>query len=293
MERMLSNKKTIVSFILPAILLFLCIQILPIFISGYYSLHNWDGMSEKTYIGIQNYANLFTSRSLGFIPALLNSFKYAFFAVFLQLPLALMLALLLTSGVKGERFFVTVFFIPVLISTTVTGQLFVRMYNYDYGIINKLLISMGLEGLKQKWLADPKLALYCVFVPMVWQFIGYHMLLMYAAIRTISSEVLEAAEIDGAGFWQRTFKIIIPQIKHTLRVCLIFALTGALKMFDLVNVMTDGGPIRSSEVPATLMIREIFTRYHYGLGSSISIIIILECFIASVLIRSFMKVEEL
>ena len=293
MNKMLSNKKAILIFMLPATLMFLCVQILPIFMSGYYSLFDWDGMSEKTFIGFENYVTLFKSKTIGFPAALGNSFKYAFFAVFLQLPLALLLALILSSGVPGEKVFVSIFFIPVLISTSVTGQLFVRIYNGDYGILNKLLEAVGLESLKSTWLANPKQSLYCVFVPMVWQFIGYHMLLLYAAIKTISTDILEAATIDGAGFWKRSFKITIPLIKPTLRVCLIFALTGALKMFDLVNVMTDGGPIHSSEVPATLMVRQIFTQYHYGRGSAIALFIIMECFLVSVLIRKFVKVEEL
>ena len=293
MKQMLSNKRAILIFMLPASLFFLCVQILPIFMTGYYSLLDWNGMSDGIFIGFQNYTDLFTMRSLGFSAALINSFKYAFFAVFLQLPIALFLALMLTSGVKAERFFVSVFFIPVLISTSVTGQLFVRIYNSDYGILNRLLTAVGLQTWTRSWLADPNLALYCVFVPMVWQFVGYHMLLMYASIRTISTEIMEAATIDGAGFWRRSFKITIPLIRPTLRICLIFALTGALKMFDLVNVMTDGGPMRASEVPATLMVRQIFTQYHFGRGSAIAVWIIAECFLASLLVRKFMKVEEL
>ena len=292
MDKMLRDWKAILIFMLPASALFIGIIIGPIFMSTYYSLLDWDGVSKKVFIGLENYRRIFVNPSEGLLPAAGNSFAYAGCAVFIQLPIALMFALVLSSGIKGEKFYISIYFIPVLVSTAVTGLLWQRVYDMQYGLLNNFLKAVGLSSWTHPWLADPKTALGCVFVAQLWQNIGYHMLLMYASIRTISSEITEAALIDGASFWQSSFRIVIPLIKPMLRVCLIFAVVGALKMFDLVYVMTEGGPVRSTEVPSTLMMVTIFRRILYGRGSALAMTIIMECFLFAFLIRKFFKVED-
>lgn len=145
MDKVRKNKTAIFVFLFPSALLFLAIIILPIFMSGYYSLLDWDGITSGTFVGIQNYIELFTEKSLGFGPTVRNAFIFAGLSVFLQLPLALLLALTLAKGIKGERFFVAVFFIPVLLSTTVIGQLWMKIYNPQYGIVNSFLHAVGLD----------------------------------------------------------------------------------------------------------------------------------------------------
>ncbi len=292
MDKLLRDKKAIILFMLPATALFLGVIILPILMSARYSLLDWNGMSAGTFVGLDNFVRLFTDAKEGFMAAAVNSFTYALCAVFIQLPIALLFALILASGVKGEKLYITVFFVPVLISTVVTGQLWMRVYDMQYGILNRLLNFLGLHSWTNAWLANPKTAMGCVFVALVWQFIGYHMLLMYAAIKTISPEISEAARIDGAGFVQASLRIIIPLIKPMIRVCLIFAVVGALKMFDLVYIMTGGGPARATEVPSTLMVTTIFRRNLYGYGSAMAVFIILECFLFAYLIRKSVRVEE-
>jgi raffinose/stachyose/melibiose transport system permease protein len=249
-------------------------------------------MSKAVFIGFGNYIRIFTDANEGFFAAARNSLSYAVCAVFIQLPTALTFALALSNGVKGEKIFITAFFIPVLISTVVTGQLWMRIYDMQYGLLNRFLNALGLSSWTQPWLANPKTALGCVFIALLWQFIGYHMLLMYASIKTIPPEITESAHIDGAGFWQTSFRIVIPLIKPMIRVCLIFAVVGALKMFDLVFVMTAGGPARSTEVPSTLMYITIFRRFLFGRGSAMAMFIIMECFLFAYLIRKFIKVED-
>ena len=292
MNKLLANKKTIFLFMLPASVMFLGVIILPIMMSVNFSLTEWDGMSPAKFIGLDNYIRLFTDAGEGFLAAARNSFVYALCAIFIQLPIALLFALILASGVKGEKIYITIFFVPVLISTVVTGQLWMRIFDMQHGVLNLFLSTIGLEKLAHPWLADPKTALPCVFVALVWQFIGYYMLLMYASIKTISPEIAEAAKIDGAGFWQTSFKITIPLIKPMIRVCLILAVVGALKMFDLVYIMTNGGPAHATEVPSTLMVTAIFRRNLYGYGSSMAVFIIAECFLFAFLIRKFVKTEE-
>jgi raffinose/stachyose/melibiose transport system permease protein len=291
-NRVLSNKKAVVIFLLPALVLFLTIIIVPIFMSVTYSLTEWDGIGKKVFTGFDNYKELFLTNSDGFWRAVKNSLIFAAGSVFVQLPISLILALILARGVKGERFYVSVYFIPVLISTVVIGQLWMKIYNPQYGLLNTVLRSMGLEQLTGNWLGDTKKVIFAVIVPVLWQYIGYHMLLMYASVRSISEEIFEAARIDGANGIQTALHITIPLMKPILKVCVTFAVVGSLKNFDLVYVMTGGGPAGASQLPSTLMVETIFSRNMYGYGSSMAIFIILECFLFAWLIRGAFRDNE-
>lgn len=291
MDRVRRNKKAIFLFLFPAVVLFGLIIVVPIFMSGYYSLLDWDGMTKGSFVGLDNYTELFTSKSAGFSKTIGNALLLAVLSTVIQLPISLGLALLLARGIKGEKFFVSVFFVPVLISTVVIGQLWTKIYNPDYGIVNSALRGMGLDGLTKTWLGDQNTALFAVFIPILWQYIGYHMLLMYAGIKSMSTELREAARIDGAKDWEIDRFIVIPLLKPVIKVCVIFAVTGSLKAFDLIYVLTNGGPAHASEVPSTLMVSMIFGRNRYGFGSSIAIFIIFLCFFFAILIKRFFKTE--
>ena len=291
MEKVRKNKLAIVCFLLPAVLLFVGIIIIPIFCSGYYSLLDWDGITKGTFVGFENYKTLFTSKTSGFSKSLLHMLMLAFGAAFIQLPLALFLALGIARKIKGENFFVTVFFIPVLLSTVVIGQLWIKIYNPDYGVLNSVLRMLGLDSLCHTWLGEKGTVMWAVFVPIIWQYVGYHILLMYAGIKSINEEIREAAYIDGATYIQTCRYILIPILKPVLRVCLIFAVTGAFKSFDMIYVLTNGGPAHASEVPSTLMFTNIFMKNKYGAGSAIAIFIIVICFATAIAIKKLFKVE--
>jgi raffinose/stachyose/melibiose transport system permease protein len=292
MNRVLNDKRAIMIFVLPSFLLFTLIVILPIFMSGYYSMLDWDGIGEGKFIGLKNFIDLFANSSDGFLKSVGNSLILAFLSVFVQLPIALVLALVLASGVKGEGFYRTVFFIPVIISTVVIGQLWMKVYNPEYGLLNTLLKNVGLGSLTRAWLGEPETALISAFIPSVWQYIGYHMLLMYASIKSIPDEIYEAAKIDGASAINTAFQITIPLIRPIIKVCITFAIIGSLKVFDLVYILTNGGPIHSSEVPSTLMYNTIFNKYMYGSGSAMAIFIVLECLVLTLIVQKFFKAEE-
>ncbi|MDR1772263.1 MAG: sugar ABC transporter permease [Hungatella sp.] len=292
MNRVLSNKKAVLIFLLPALFLFFIIIVVPIFMSVFYSLTEWDGIGKQMFTGLDNYRKLFHNNGDGFWRAVKNSLIFAVGSVFIQLPISLILALLLARGVKGEQFYVRVYFIPVLISTVVIGQLWLKIYNPQYGLLNTILNTIGLGRFTGNWLGDTKKVIFAVIVPVLWQYIGYHMLLMYASARSISEEVFEAARIDGANGIQMAFRITIPLMKPILKVCATFAVVGSLKNFDLVYVMTGGGPAGASQLPSTLMVETIFSRNMYGYGSSMAIFIILECYIFAWLIRKAFRDNE-
>jgi raffinose/stachyose/melibiose transport system permease protein len=279
-------------FLLPGLFLFVSILIAPIIVSVYRSFQDWNGMSEGVFIGFKNYQKLFTnSVTVNFMVALKNSLILAFFSVFVQLPMALGLALILGRKPKGERFYLTVFFMPVLISTVVIGQLWLKIYNPDYGILNVFLRSVGLGKFAKIWLGTKKTALGAAFVPILWQYVGYHMLLLYAGVKSVPPELREAAMIDGATAAQVDRYIVLPNIKPIIRVSVIFAVTGSLKSFDLIYVLTNGGPQHATEVPSTLMINMLFLRNRYGMGSTIAVLLIVLCFAFALLISAFFREE--
>ena len=292
MHRMYSKKIYILLFLLPALILFCGVLIAPIGASGYYSLFDWNGFGEKTYIAFDNYKELFTSNAIGFSKALLNALLLALLSVVIQLPLALGLALVLGRKIKGERVFLSVYFMPVLISTVVIGQLWLKIYNPEYGVLNVFLRAIGLDSLAKIWLGTKQTALGAVFVPVLWQYVGYHMLLLYAGVKSVPPELREAAMLDGATNGQVNRYIVLPYIKPIIRVSVIFAVTGSLKSFDLIYVLTNGGPMHATEVPSTLMINMLFLRNRYGMGSTIAVLLIVLCFAFALLINAVFRDRE-
>ncbi len=293
MNKTRGYRLSIFLFMLPALCLFIGVLIAPIIMSLYYSFYNWKvGYPLTDYVGIGNYIELFTSKSIGFPKALGNSLLLAALSVFIQLPLALLLALKLRRKIPGERVFLSVYFMPVLISTVVIGQLWLKIYNPEYGLLNAFLRAVGLESWTRIWLGAKETALGACFVPILWQYVGYHMLLMYAGVKGVPTELTEAAMLDGCSENQVDWHIIIPYIKPILRVSVIFAVTGSLKSFDLIYVLTNGGPFHATEVPSTLMISMLFLRNRYGMGSTIAVMLIILCFAFALLISLAFKEER-
>ena len=280
-------------FLLPGLLLFVSILIAPIVMSVYRSMYDWNGISEGTFIGFNNYIELFTNGSIKFMTGLKNSLILAFFSVFVQLPFALLLALLLgrRESLK-ERIYLSIFFMPVLISTVVIGQLWLKIYNPDYGLLNRFLDAVNMGNLKHVWVGDVKTALGSIIVPTVWQYVGYHMLLMYAGVKGVDTDLREAAMLDGATKWQVDRYVVIPIIKPIIRVSVIFAVTGSLKTYDLVRILTEGGPFQSTEVPSTLLENMLFLRNRFGMGSTISVMLIILCFAFALLISAAFREKE-
>ena len=306
MKRTFTYKLHIFLFLLPALVLFIGILIAPIIMSAYYSFHEFNlvSNSDMEYMGFENYRILFSSmltnpntgklyaNSMYMGDALGHALILAALSTFIQLPLALIIALKLSKGIRGERTYLSIFFMPVLISTVVIGQLWLKIYNPDYGILNVALRHVGLESWTRIWLGKRETALGAVFVPTLWQYVGYHMLLLYAGVKSVPMELREAAMLDGASERQVNRHIVIPYIKPIIRISVIFAVTGSLKSFDLIYVLTNGGPFHSTEVPSTLMISMLFLRNRYGMGSTIAVLLILLCFGFALLINAVFREED-
>ncbi|ABO68584.1 MULTISPECIES: helix-turn-helix domain-containing protein [Geobacillus] len=229
------NKKTTMGIwlgILPALLIYTVFAILPILQSFYYSLMKWNGISEMTFVGLDNFVELL--KDPDFWNSVKNNILVVLASVFGQVPIALLIAILLNRKLKGSRLFRTIGFLPVVLSTVVISITWNLVYNSKYGLINEFLRSIGLDFLTQNWLGDPDLALYSVLVVIVWQFVGLYLIIFLAALQNIPNEVLESAKIDGASEWVTTWKITIPMIWDTILVAIVLCISGSLKTFDLI-----------------------------------------------------------
>lgn len=291
MDKILSKKRYIAIFVLPALLLFLFIVVVPLGITAYYSLLEYNGAGLKEFIGFDNYIKLFTEDPY-FMKAIGNSLILLFASIFIQLPLSLVLAITLSKGVKGEKFFRTVYFIPVVISSMVIGQLWLKIFNSQYGALNSIIRMFGFTDFEHAWVTEPSTAFISTVIPAVWQYIGYHMLILYAGMKSISKDYYEAAQIDGATPFQMFKRITLPLLSPVIKTCVVFATVGALRSFDLIYIMTSGGPRHSSEVPATLMYGNLFSRGLYGYGSAQAFFIVIECILLSLIINRIFKKSE-
>lgn len=295
MNKVLTNKRAIALFIIPSLALFVMMAIVPIFLSMYYSMLDWRGMGssgDAPFVWFQNYVELFTSRRVNFPLAIRNSFLFAAVSIFIQLPISLLLALVVSSGVKFENFYRCVYFIPVIISTVIVALLWGRIYETKNGLLNVVLRNIGLTDWERPWLGNRDTALFACFIPILWQYIGYHMLLMYGAIKSISPDIFEAACIDGASRVRTATTITIPLIRPMLKVSLTFSLIGSLKVFDLIYALTEGGPNGITHAPSTLMYMTILKNNRWGLGNGMAVFIVLECVVLSLLVQKVFKTEE-
>ncbi|WP_226037584.1 carbohydrate ABC transporter permease [Aquibacillus saliphilus] len=266
-----NTRIAIVFGLLPAVLIYLVFAILPILQSFYFSLMEWDGFSDMKYVGLDNFIRLFQE------PLFWNSVKNNIYVVLAsvlgQVPIALFLALLLNRKIKGLKFFRTIGFLPVVLSTVVISLTWGLIFNSENGLINELLHIIGLGELGQNWLGDTKWSMISVLFVIIWQFVGLYLIIFLAALQNVPEEVLEAAKIDGASEWTTTWKITVPMIWDTIVVAVILCISGSLKTFDLIYVMTHGGPAHSTDVMALYMFNETFSKLQYGYGSAVSVFI--------------------
>lgn len=284
MNKVLGNKKSIAVFVLPAFLIYAIFVLVPIGYNVYVSFLQTDLMSPSKFVGIKNYINLFQDKT--FIGAVKNNILMVIGSLIAHLPLALFFGNILFQKIKGSHFFQTVFFLPSVICGVAVGLTWTFVYNSEFGLINKFLEMIGLGSLKQVWLADKNLALFCIIIVVMWQFVGYYMIIQIAAMKNISESYYEAAEIDGASKWVQFKSITFPLIKPILKVDAVLIITGSLKYYDLVAVMTGGGPNHATELMSTYMFYQGFRTLKYGYSAAIGVILLLLC-ICSVLLSNF------
>ena len=291
MEKVLRNKLYIAIFIAPALLFFAVTFLIPVLHTAYSSFFSYDGIGNMKFIAADNYRNAFKDQT--FWISLKNTILCVFMSLLIQLPLALFFALLLNRNLKGSQFFRKVFFIPVIISSAIVGLLWTKIYDVNSGLLNEFLRGTGLGVFEKEWLADPVYVAFYVFLSGIWQLIGYHMLILYAGLKSIPDTYYEAAELDGANGLQTLVKVTLPLLSNILKVDVVLLVTGSLRVFDSVYIMTQGGPYETSMVLALQMYNEAFKYMRYGYGSTLAVLLVVLCLAAAVIINGFPGANKL
>lgn len=271
-----SRKSTIKAylFLVPAFIIFSSVVIIPTLYSFYLSFFSWNGIGEKSFVALKNYYNLFTADAV-FLTALKNNFIWILLTVFFTIGISLMLAVILNRSFKGRVVYRAVFYVPYMLSWVVVGVIWKWMYNPNMGFINEVLEILGLSDFKSGWLSNPKISLYCVYFAAMWQGVGQPMILFLSGLQTIPSDILEAAAIDGAGKVRTFFCITLPMLKETFVVVFATLIIAAMKVYDIIKVMTGGGPANSTETLATYMYSQTFMYSNFGKGSAVASIMFL------------------
>jgi raffinose/stachyose/melibiose transport system permease protein len=269
MRNTLKNPAVYMLFIVPTLFLYSLFFVYPMLTSVYYGFTDWNGLKEPNFIGFDNFTTAFADAN--FWDAVINNLYFILFAVFIQVPLIITFALLIGGVKKFQGFYKTTVFMPSILSTAVIGILWQFIYHPDVGLINSFL---GLFGIKPVYfLAEPKWAMISVLVTNAWQWMGFFIVLVLAAILAIPREMNEAAEIDGASGFQKAIHITVPLIKPIISVVVMLSIAGAMRVIDIVIVMTEGGPAGATEVMATYMVKRAINYGWYGYGTALSIMI--------------------
>lgn len=290
--RALRGWTAITWFLVPALVLFLLFVLVPILVALYTSMFKWGGFGPlNDFVGFDNYTRLF--KDPVFHSDLWHGLALIVLSVGVQLPFALAVAVLLNQKIRGRAVYRMVFFAPYILSEVVTAVLFTMIFMPGDGMADHIAGALGLESLQNTWFADPSTVLPTLFVVMIWKYFGFHMMLYLAGLQGIPSEILEAASIDGANAWQRFRHITLPLLGPTIRISVFLSIIGAIQLFDLVWVITAGGPNHSSETMAITMFQVGFKRYQIGYASAISVVLFLISLVFSLFYQRYVMRRDL
>lgn len=254
-------------FVLPAVVMIVVSTLIPFATNIYYSLMKWDGVNKTKFIGLKNFTDMFT-RDTRLSDSLLFSAKYMVVIVVLINVLGLMLALLLNTKIRSRNILRTIYFLPYGLS----GLIAALMFNFIFTMgFSQLYDASGIELFNWGWLSDPKLAWISVVIVDIWKGLGYYMIIYVAGLQGIPGELIESARVDGANSVQSFFKITLPLMMPTITVCLFFAMSGALNVFDIPYALTGGGPGYSTTGMPQNIYREAFSNQRFGYASAKSL----------------------
>lgn len=289
MKKLYSNKLVILSLVLPGLFLFVFAILAPICLSVYYGFTDYTGMGSFSFIGMENYKTLLHDEA--FWTSLKNSLFLALGFVFIQHPLALIVAAVLDKlGGKGESFFRCVYFIPNVISVAVIAYLWKFIYNPDFGLLNNIIKFFGGKG-DINWFSYDT-AIWAVLIVLIWHGFGWGMLIYYTGIKNIDQVLYEAAAIDGANQTQTFLRITLPLMKPVIQVNVTMAVISALKQMETVYLLTNGGPGNSTQFAANYLYQQAFKAYKYGYGNAIGVIFIIICLLATVLLNKIFEERD-
>jgi multiple sugar transport system permease protein len=257
-------------FLAPGMVFFAIYVIYPIVQSFNISLYRWDGLGEAQYIGVQNYQDLINDRA--FYVSLRNNVKWLLLYL-LAIPAGLFIALFLNQQIRGMRLYKSLFFFPFVISQVVVGLVFAWFYNPSIGLFNPLIGLFGLAPMNI--LGNPNTVTYGIIAAGLWPQIAYCMILYLTGLNAVDPEQVEAARLDGAKGWKMLWYVILPQLRPATFIAVVVTVIGALRSFDMISVMTNGGPFGSSRVLAYYMFEVSLSEYGFRMGYGAAIAVVL------------------
>ena len=264
--------KTAWLFLLPAGIIYISVIVAPIFYSLFISLYKWNGIGDKVFVGLANYKSLFSGDKT-FHTAIINNLVWIVLTIFITMSVSLAFAVVLNKKFIGRTFFRGFFYFPCVIAPIAVSIIWRWIYNPSMGFINEFFELIGLN-FTQSWISDPNVSLYAVFMASLWQAIGQPMILFLAGLQAISPDVLEAATIDGANGYKKFFMVTVPLLKDTFVIVIATLIVAAMKVFDVVQGLTGGGPNDSTQMISTYMYSQVFKYNNVGYGTAIACVMV-------------------
>ena len=275
-------------FVLPDLLLYLVFMVWPFLQTIYFTFTDWNGVNPvKRWVGLANYRALVGDPLLW--QALRNNLTWVVIGTIAPMAIAFLLAVLLWRQPRGFLVFRTVYFMPQVLSAVVIAIIWGWIYNPMFGILNKGLDAVGLGAVSRGWLGDPTVALYAVLAAAIWVEVGFVFVIFLAGLQGVSRDLVEAATIDGANAWQRFWHVVVPEMSNVVNVVTALLLIGGFNVFDIIFVMTGGGPANATEVIATYTFEQAFTQNRVGYAATLSLVMTLISLVASV---TFIRLRE-
>lgn len=276
-------------FVSPSVILLLVFMAYPLVDSLTLSLYKWNGLAPRKFIALKNFARLVDDRF--FWGAVWHTLAFAFFVTLGTVGIGFFLAFAISRRVPGWKVFRVGYYLPVMLSLVVVGALWARIYEYNWGLLNTFLRAIGLDVLALPWLADVKYALGAIIAVPIWQYTGFPMIVILAAIEGIPQDLHDAATIDGVNEWQRARHLTMPLIKPVVASISMLQVISSLKVFDLVWVMTKGDPGNSSAVLGTFLYRQGFEQQKFGYASAVAVMMFVIVFSLTYLYQRLVKIK--
>ena len=277
-------------FMLPALVIYLSVIVIPVFYSIFISLFKWNGVSEMQFVGFGNYVQLFLNDTTFHI-AIRNNLLWIVMTIVITMSASLGFAVLLNHQFRGRTVFRALFYFPCVVAPIAVAIIWRWIYNPNIGFINQLFKTLGIN-FKQTWISDPKVSIYAVFAASLWQGIGSPMILFLAGLQSVSPEVLEAATVDGAGPVKKFFLVTVPLMKQTFVMVIANLITAAMKVYDIVAGLTDGGPNNSTQMLGTYMYSQTFQYNNVGMGTAVAVVMVIMMLIVIVPYVNFTAKEQ-
>ena len=282
----MKKNKISVGFVIPAFVIYTVLLVIPILMAFYFSLNKWNGFNEMQFIGLKNYISAFQDKRLK--NAVVNTLIISVVVVVIVNVVGLFLAILVNTASAKSNIFRTIFFVPFVLSTVAISFVWKSILSYN-GVLNGILESIGGSDMLGNWLGKRGPAIVCIIIVELWRTLGYHMMLYLAALQTVPQELYEACIVDGGNAWDKFRNVTLPLIVPGMSVSFLMSIINVLRMYDVVKIMTDGGPGYDTETIVYNIVSQGFQNNMVGYSSAISVILFVAIGAISVALMNYMN----